>query len=73
MQRKQLWMLMIVCLYAGCVARPASETQAVASRVLHERPSGAICKLPQMSYCEVEVTGKKNCICVSREDVFGPH
>ena len=70
MKRQPLWMLVIVCLYAGCAARPPSEAQAVVSKILRERPANVSCKPSDMNYCEVDVDGRKYCSCVAREAVF---
>jgi hypothetical protein len=72
MQRRPLWILAIVCLYAGCATHPpSSETQAMVDRIARERPSNAYCELPRISYCEADVLGKKHCACVQRHEVFG--
>jgi hypothetical protein len=69
MKRQPLWILLAVTLYAGCVARPPAEERAVVTRVFHERAANVSCKLPYMSYCEVDVDGLRYCKCVDRSSV----
>jgi hypothetical protein len=71
MKRRHLWLLAVVGLYAGCAAHPRSETQAVASRILHERSAAKNCKHQQIYYCQTDVNSKA-CACVDYRDVFGP-
>jgi hypothetical protein len=71
MKRHRLWILALTGLYAGCAAHPASETQAMASRVIHERPATRTCKQHQIYYCESDVNSKA-CTCADYRDVLGP-
>ena len=71
MKRQGLWILAVVGLYAGCAAHPPSETQAVASRILHERPANKSCKPQQIYYCVSNVNSEV-CACRDYRDVLGP-
>jgi hypothetical protein len=71
MKRQRLWILAVISLYAGCAAHPASETQAVASRALHERPASRNCQQQQIYYC-VSNVNSETCACRDYRDVLGP-
>jgi hypothetical protein len=71
MKRKPLWILIVVCLYAGCVARPPSEAQVVVSKILHEQRTKVSCRPVDVRYCEADVDGLKYCTCVNRDAVLG--
>ena len=73
MKHRPLWVLIFACLYAGCVTRPQSEAEVVVSRIIRERPQSINCRPPEMSYCEIDVDGKKSCVCIDRYHLFGPH
>lgn len=71
MKRHRLWILTAAGLFAGCAAHPQSETEAVASRVLHERPATRDCRRQEVYYCRTDINSKV-CGCVDSRDAFGP-
>jgi hypothetical protein len=72
MTRQRLWMLMVVCVYAGCASHPRSETQTVVSDVLREQDARENCKQSRFKYCQHDADEQARCACVRYEDVFGP-
>jgi len=72
MNPKRLWILAVVCVYAGCASNPPSETGAVVSDVLRDHRAREVCQQSQIRYCEHDVDGKAMCACKRYEDVFGP-
>jgi hypothetical protein len=71
MKRKLSWVLMVLCLCAGCATRPASEAQVLVSEIVRETPSNVSCGMGDVRYCEVEVTGEQHCTCVDHRALFG--
>lgn len=72
MNRQLLWVLMVVSMCAGCAARPASDGQALAAKIVNQRPWIISCGAGEERVCEADVDGQQRCGCVHHLELFGP-
>ena len=61
--------LVVLALFAGCIARPASDAQVLVSKIARERASNTRCGPGTVLFCDVDLGKDQRCDCVDRGDL----